>query len=68
MMNPPFSLKCGSEKEYKFIDHALRAVRRGGTLFSAPPYPAMVKPGRYKTWAKRQPLAEQHALGRRHVP
>jgi type I restriction enzyme M protein len=51
-MNPPFSLKRGSEKEYKFVDHALRQMDTGGLLFSILPYPCMVKPGVFKNWRK----------------
>jgi type I restriction enzyme M protein len=50
MMNPPFSLKRGDEKEYRFVDHALKQIEHGGLLFSVLPYSAMVKPGGYRTW------------------
>ena len=43
MMNPPFSLKRSTEKEYKFIDQALAQMEDGGILFSVLPYPAMLQ-------------------------
>lgn len=52
MMNPPFALKRGAEKEYKFIDQALNQMQDGGTLFSVLPYSAMVKPGKYLEWRR----------------
>ena len=61
MMNPPFSLPRSDEKEYKFVDHALAQMQRGGLLFCILPYPAMVKPRGYKTW-RRDILLKQHTL------
>jgi type I restriction enzyme M protein len=61
MMNPPFALKRSSEKEYKFIDHALRQMEDGGVLFSVLPYSAMVRPGAYRTW-RRDVLLPNHTL------
>jgi type I restriction-modification system DNA methylase subunit len=61
MMNPPFSLKKGTEKEYKFVEHALHQMQHGGLLFSVLPYSAMVKPGGYRGWRKNQ-LLPHHTL------
>ncbi len=61
LMNPPFSLKRSTEKEYKFIDHALDQMQDGGILFSVLPYPAMCKPKGYDTWRKRS-LLPRHTL------
>jgi type I restriction enzyme M protein len=61
MMNPPFSLKNSDEKEFKFIDHALAQMQDGGLLFCVLPYPAMVKPGVYKTW-RQEVLLKKHTL------
>src|SRR5579863_52008 len=61
MMNPPFALKRGSEKEFKFIDQALLQMEDGATLFSVLPYSAMVKPGKYRTW-RRDVLLPNHTL------
>jgi len=52
LMNPPFALKKGAEKEYKFINHALDQMEDNGLLFSILPCSAMVKAGGYKTWRK----------------
>ena len=52
MMNPPFSLKRGSDKEYKFIDQALAQMEDGGLLFAILPYPAMCKPKGYDVWRR----------------
>jgi hypothetical protein len=61
MMNPPFALKRGTEKEYKFIDQALLQMEDGTTLFSVLPYSAMVRPGKYRTW-RRDVLLPRHTL------
>ena len=52
MMNPPFSLKRGSEKEYRFVDQALKQMQDGGILFAVLPYSTMVRGGSYCTWRK----------------
>jgi len=62
MMNPPFALKKGDEKEYKFIDQALRQMQDGGILFSVLPYSAMVRPGAYLKWRKNTLLNENTLL------
>ena len=61
MMNPPFSLKRGAEKEYKFVDQALNQMEDGGILFSVLPYPAMCKPKGYDVWRKTS-LMPNHTL------
>lgn len=53
LMNPPFALKSSDEKEYKFIDHALKQLENGGILFSILPYSCLIKRGKYLTWRKR---------------
>lgn len=60
LMNPPFALKRSDEKEYKFVDHALRQMEQEGLLFSVLPYSAMVKPGAYKRW--REELLRTNSL------
>jgi type I restriction enzyme M protein len=52
LMNPPFALKKGSEKEFKFVSHALNQMEDGGYLFSILPYSVMVKTGKYLSWRK----------------
>jgi type I restriction enzyme M protein len=59
MMNPPFSLKRGDEKEYKFVDQALRQMEHDGLLFSVLPYSTMVRPGKYRTWRREVLLPHQ---------
>jgi type I restriction-modification system DNA methylase subunit len=61
MMNPPFALKAGEEKEFKFVDKALEQMEHGGLLFSILPYAAMVKPGAYLTW-RRDSLLPNNTL------
>ena len=61
MMNPPFSLKRGTDKEYKFVNQALLQMEDGGILFAILPYSAMCKPKGYDTWRKTE-LLPQHTL------
>ena len=58
LMNPPFSLK--ENKEYDFVDHALKQMEHGGLLFSILPYSVMAKSGASKTWRKN--LLREHTL------
>lgn len=60
LMNPPFALKKSDEKEYKFIDQALKQMEDGGILFSILPYSCMVKPERFKRW--RETLLRNNTL------
>lgn len=62
MMNPPFSLKQSSEKEFKFVEQALVQMQHGGVLFSVLPYGVMVKPSVYKTWRRDTLLANNSLL------
>ena len=61
LMNPPFSLKGATDKEYKFVDQALAQMEDGGLLFAVLPYPAMCKPKGYDTW-RRTALLPRHTL------
>lgn len=58
LMNPPFSLK--ENKEYDFVNHALKQMEHGGLLFSILPYSVMAKSGGSKTWRKN--LLKEHTL------
>jgi len=60
LMNPPFALKSSDEKEYKFVDYALKQMQDGGLLFSVLPYSCMVKSGNYLEWRRR--LLENNTL------
>jgi len=61
LMNPPFALPTDDEKEFKFVDTALRQMQVGGLLFSVLPYSAMVKPGAYLRW-RRDSLLTKNTL------
>ena len=60
LMNPPFALKSSDEKEFRFVDQALKQMQQGALLFSVLPYPALVKSGEYQAW--RQQLLEGNTL------
>lgn len=62
LMNPPFALKNSDEKEFKFVDHALRQMQDGGLLFSVLPGGAMVKAGAYEQWRRDSLLAKNTLL------
>lgn len=53
LMNPPFPKKKTDNKEYKFIEHALKQMQDEGVLFSVLPYSCMIKSGVYLEWRKR---------------
>ena len=61
MMNPPFALKKGSDKEYKFIDQALNQMTHGGVLFCILPYSTMVRSGGYRD-GRQSSLLPFHTL------
>lgn len=61
LMNPPFALKAGDEKEYRFVDHALSQTEDGGLVFSVLPSPVMVKSGAPLKW-RRDRLLASHTL------
>ncbi|MXW54021.1 MAG: N-6 DNA methylase [Gammaproteobacteria bacterium] len=58
-MNPPFGLK--TDKEYRFVNHALEQMEDHGLLFCILPYSVMVKPGEYRDW-RRNLLAANSLL------
>ncbi len=60
LMNPPFALKKGDEKEYKFIDYALSQMEDGGLLFAIIPSTIMFKSQKVKNWRKE--LLKNHTL------
>ncbi|MFY0543910.1 N-6 DNA methylase [Brevibacillus sp. H7] len=53
LMNPPFSKKSETEKEHKFVQHALDQMEDGGTLFAIVPTSVMIKGGVLKEWRKQ---------------
>lgn len=61
MMNPPFALKKGDEKEYRFIEQALKQMQDGGVLFTILPMSVLVEQGT-KTWRKDVLLKQNKVL------
>jgi len=51
LMNPPFALKKGDEKESHFIDYALSQMQDGGILFAIVPISVMIEASG-KNWRK----------------
>jgi len=51
LMNPPFALKKGDERESHFIDYALSQMQDGGVLFAIVPISVMVESAG-KNWRK----------------
>ena len=62
MMNPPFAKPKSEDKEYKFIEHALKQMQNEGILFSVLPTSNMVKQGNYLNWRKNTLLKENTLL------
>ena len=62
LMNPPFALKSSDEKEYKFVDHALKQMSDGGILFSILPNSNLVKSAGYLEW-RNELLTKNTLLG-----
>lgn len=60
LMNPPFALKKGDEKERHFIDYALSQMQDSGILFALIPISVMVEWGAGKNWRKE--LLENNSL------
>lgn len=52
LMNPPFALKVDDEKEYKFIEYAMRQMTTGGLLFAVLPVSVMYSTGVNFNWRK----------------
>jgi len=59
LMNPPFALKQGDQKESQFIDYALSQMQDGGILFVVVPISVMVESSG-KNWRKN--LLENNTL------
>ncbi len=60
LMNPPFALKKGDEKERDFIDYALSQMQNGGLLFALVPISVMVEGKQGANWRKQ--LLENNTL------
>jgi hypothetical protein len=61
LMNPPFALKSGLDKEYRFVSRALSFMTDGGLLFSLLPLDAMFGSRDEKVW-RAEELLKQHTL------
>ena len=53
LMNPPFALKKGDEKERDFIDYALSQMQEGGLLFAIIPISVMVEGKSGTNWRRK---------------
>jgi len=62
MMNPPFAKPNSDDKEYKFIEQALKQMQDEGILFCVLPTSNMVKQGGYLDWRKNSLLKENTLL------
>jgi len=60
LMNPPFAQKKSENKEYKFIEHALKQMQNGGILFSILPISVLVE-NETKSW-RRDVLLKNNRL------
>lgn len=58
LMNPPFALKGGDEREFSFIDHALKQMRDGDLLFCVLPISVMFESHEAREWRKNRLLHE----------
>lgn len=61
MMNPSFALRKGTEKEYKFVEHALKQMEDGGVLFTVLPISVLVEKS-LKEWRKNILLRNNRVL------
>ncbi len=61
-MNPPFALKEGDAKEYRFVESALKSMADGGLLFAIVPMSVMAEGGDHRIWRKDTLLARRTVL------
>lgn len=61
MMNPPFALPNSNEKEYMFVEHALKQMEDGGVLFTILPISVLLE-GSTKDWRKNVLLKKNRLL------
>lgn len=62
LMNPPFSLRSGQDKEYKFVSRALEFMADGGILFSLMPMDSMFGTHEEKVWREQELLGKNTLL------
>lgn len=63
LMNPPFALKESDEKEWRFVEAALKNMADGGLLFAILPMSVMTEGGKEGSWRKRILLEGNTLLG-----
>lgn len=61
LMNPPFALKESDEKEWRFVETALKNMTDGGLLFAVLPMSVMTEGGKEGLW-RRNVLLAHHTL------
>ncbi len=61
-MNPPFALKESDEKEWRFVETALKSMTDGGVLFAIVPMSVMAEGGKEGSWRKDILLAHHTLL------
>jgi type I restriction-modification system DNA methylase subunit len=59
-MNPPFALKKSDEREWRFVETALKSMADGGVLFAIVPMSVVSEGGASGAW--RRPFLEHHTL------
>lgn len=62
LMNPPFALRGATDKEYRFVAHALALMADGGILFSLLPLDCMFGAREEKVWREHDLLAKHTLL------
>jgi type I restriction enzyme M protein len=68
LMNPPFALKSGLDKEYRFVSRALSFMADGGLLFSLLPLDAMFGSRDEKIWRANELLKHNTLLSVMSLP
>jgi hypothetical protein len=59
-MNPPFALKKSDEREWGFVEAALKSMQDGGLLFAIVPMSVVTEGGKAGAW--RKPLLDHHTV------
>ena len=62
LMNPPFAIKSVDIKEYRYVQHALNQMAKGGLIFCILPLGAMFEQGDEKEWRQNTFLEENTLL------
>lgn len=59
-MNPPFALKKTDEREWSFVEAAMKSMTDGGLLFAIVPMSVVTESGTAGAW--RKPLLAEHTV------